>query len=522
MSTLSPDPAINNLTYDERAGCYIRFPSESDAIVASLALSQNCLSWQDLDRILRVVTNPKFDPLKITLRSAADIFQHAERSRVDEYAAKARTRSKTSVRATVSKRQPLPLVILDEILEMFHSERKNALDLGLRDASYGSSYQLKLLNDVERGHTFANMSLVHRSWTLPCQHALGRIVHVTSVEKFLSKDRLKSSIYGPWTTSMIVNAQTGSYDTLRPINLQDLEKFILRFSNLRSLWIKVDFWSSVWWLNDFYGEILKRNHRLQVLRIHGGNGVVPKVSLQPYFDNREHLKELHTLDVHDFSDSDVMMVPHPPPNKSPLRHFTFFASGGLDDVRLASVLPSGLDGEALQTFTLLDHGERDAPNATSFNAIRFATTWRSLNRLVLRSQGLCLAQWAASLLPHCSNLRELSFEDLTLLPTSSGVSYKTFPRSLAKIEFNFTTFGCAQDSSELGLPELVEFLATRSLSELKLLPFGFAPLPAYNGYTVADLAETRRKQERDITIAFRSLTMVCEENGISLRWIIRE
>lgn len=312
MSTQLNESVINDLTYDERAGCYIRFPSETDAIIASLALSQNCLSWQDLDRILRVVTNPKFDPTKITLHSAAEILQHAERSRVDEYAKKAHTRTKSSTRAAVSRRQPLPLVILDEILEIFHRERKLALE---SDRYYGAVYRL---NDVEKGRTFAIMSLVHRSWTLPCQHALGRIVRVTDVDKFISKDRLMSSIYGPWTTSMIINAQTGSNGRLRPINTQDLEKFILRFSNIRSLWIKVgNDWSSVWWLNDFYGEILKRNHRLQVLRLHGGKGVVPKVSLQPYFDNREYLEELHTLDVHDFSDGNVEMVLIPRHRKLP-------------------------------------------------------------------------------------------------------------------------------------------------------------------------------------------------------------
>lgn len=518
MSTQLIDSVINDRTYDERAGCYIRFPSETDAIIASLALSQNCLSWQDLDRILRVVANPKFDPTKITLHSAAEILQHAERSRVDEYAKKAHTRNKSNARAAVSRRQPLPLVILDEVLEIFHRERKLALEPERTYSYYGAVYQL---NDVEKGHTFSIMSLVHRSWTLPCQHALGRIVRITDVDKFISKDRLMSSIHGPWTTSMIINAQTGSNGRLRPINTQDLEKFFLRFSNIRSLWIKVgNDWSSVWWLNDFYGEILKRNHRLQVLRLHGGKGVVPKVSLQPYFDNREHLEELHTLDVHDFSDGDVEMVPHPPPQKSPLRHFTFFASGGMDNVRLASILPSNPDGEGLQTFTLLDEGGRVATLYPSFDAKRFAKTWKTLNRLVLRTQEYYLPQWAASLLPHCSNLRVLSFNDLMQLPASYGVSYKTLPRSLTKIEFNFNDPGSAQFF--LGLPDLLEFLATQSLTGLKLLFFSFAPLTSYGDHLPESRAEKRRKQKKEIRKALIELSLFCEENFITFRWIIRE
>lgn len=105
------------------------------------------------------------------------------------------------------------------------------------------------------------------------------------------------------------------------------------------------------------------------------------------------------------------------------------------------------------------------------------------------------------------------------LPASYGVSYKTLPRSLTKIEFNLNDPGSAQFF--LGLPDLMEFLATQSLTGLKLLFFSFAPLTSYGDLGPESRAERRRKQKKEIREALVELSLFCEENCITFRWIIR-
>ena len=115
-----------------------------------------------------------------------------------EDASGALTDTPITYNSTIRLVEPFPQVILEEILDILHIERREAF---FREQT--NPHRLYKHNGVQRGLVMANMSLVQRSWAGPCQRALGRLLclDVTDICRRRKAD-LPTSIFGVRTLGM--------------------------------------------------------------------------------------------------------------------------------------------------------------------------------------------------------------------------------------------------------------------------------------------------------------------------------
>lgn len=162
--------------FDKQSGLLIPFRSRSDALLAQLVLRHG-LSKGFFNALMDTVLDPSFSPSEVTLRSATDVDVRISEHRRElaEERAHTRTDSPGGTSCDETEMAGIPHIILeaviDRVLDNFEHFTYEA------DATPGSSnnaFASRFQSDLR------NMSLVHRSWTVPVQRALRKRVVLTT------------------------------------------------------------------------------------------------------------------------------------------------------------------------------------------------------------------------------------------------------------------------------------------------------------------------------------------------------
>ena len=100
------------------------FPTQSDAMLANLLLSHK-VPYSSMNLILKIIKHPGFDSKEVTFDSAFEIFQFAEKSRVEDRRAVVRRRSVGGDKRIIQTK--FPQVILLEVLNLLEQEREDLI-----------------------------------------------------------------------------------------------------------------------------------------------------------------------------------------------------------------------------------------------------------------------------------------------------------------------------------------------------------------------------------------------------------
>lgn len=103
----------------------------------------------------------------MTLRNSTDMIKVVEESRLKDRMAVVHERSANRNDRVAHAR--FPHFVLYEVLDIIHAKRMHAMDKTTSRYYWIYDKQHALLS---------NISLVHRSWTLPAQNVLGRILYL--------------------------------------------------------------------------------------------------------------------------------------------------------------------------------------------------------------------------------------------------------------------------------------------------------------------------------------------------------
>ncbi len=224
------------LVHDEWANDDVPFPTKSDALLATFALSKVADPVM-VDNFFSLVMNPTFNPAECTLRTVTDIHSYACNYRKEI----GNTISKDSSLSTIP-----PFVWQEVLLHIGAEYVAHACKLcddavheaiGWNDGIFElESMCLESILDLRCA------SLVHRSWTGPAQRQLGRVLVLHNVNESTLTSAIRSTLYGNWTQILAMSG-TGSIkddnrwegmDTLLP-NLSYLKTFIARLPCLTML-----------------------------------------------------------------------------------------------------------------------------------------------------------------------------------------------------------------------------------------------------------------------------------------------
>ena len=107
--------------FDKVAQAHVVFPTQSDAMLANLLLSHK-VPYTSMNLILKIIKHPGFDSKEVTFDSAFEIFQFAEKSRVEDRRTVVRRRSVGGDTRMMQTR--FPQVILFEVLNVLEQERE--------------------------------------------------------------------------------------------------------------------------------------------------------------------------------------------------------------------------------------------------------------------------------------------------------------------------------------------------------------------------------------------------------------
>lgn len=464
---MHPEPYKGFSAYDKSLHTYTPFSTESDAMLASLLLALE-IPRSTMDFILSIINNKGFDTSKVTLKSSTDIYAISETTRISNLQAIAvnrelvaaheppfRTRPRNCTSSTVN----LPSNVMENVMDFIHAERDISLD-------YVRHRQCSKVHDLlpsERGADLLNMSLVHRTWTFSAQQTLGRIACIEvpgALDNFL-----RSPCFGPWTREIILTVgMTESNYGDGPHALDLLQRFLLRFQNLRSLTLKIGPYGRNW-VRDLGAEILRRNTYLRTVSIQTFNGA--DFHLSPALDILNGLRDLDSVEIGDCMAHGLALALEQfgaqPASTSP-RAVSMTLLNHKDEKRLQALVSSNRDNRLLSLSLQFGHGRF---SHFSFDPRRIAHIFRDLQEL--RFPPRDTERLAEILIPLCPTLRKLHLD----LQPASNSDYleelqQLFPSSLEHLGFHFVNTQLNEGKDMAGWDaQISELLSGKRLAALR-------------------------------------------------------
>lgn len=305
-------PFDGSYAFNKESSTYVAFATQSDAMLASLQLFHD-IPRSIIDLVLSLVTHPEFDSRKITLKSSVDVIRSVEEARLEKRMAVVHGRSMGRNGGGRGIDQAgIPLFVLEDILDIVVSSRERRIKELLQKHLEKRDMFAERINqvDLEENVTLSDMSLVHRSWTIPAQRALGKAVFFRTAVLQSHLDyrpffRRQNSVYGPWTSTLAIQLlhptkgmlAIGLEDTVtvqidwsfesellaaeafakedeiaeHEVNKQqinDLIGFLLTFTNLKNVHIESYFPFYTTLFTPTIKEIVHQNTFLQELSLH--------------------------------------------------------------------------------------------------------------------------------------------------------------------------------------------------------------------------------------------------------------
>lgn len=297
MSEDQQQPFIGSRAFNEANSAYVSFPSQADAMLASLQLFHD-IPCRFMDLFFSVVTHPDFDAKQVTLRDSVDVINVVEESRLKDRMAVVHKRAHGADGHT--KQAGFPQFVLYEVLDIIHAERMvNVKKWFEKSLSNMKMYEESIT--IPEDDIFKSLAHVHRTWTWPAQKALGRVLFIGrpthepeyssdkgSMDVFL--DPIRKSIFGPWTSVVAIQlfcpmklGHCGCCDFSRPSELEyddivresyyqwfeTLHRILVGFTRLKSLYVKSYSLLFTEWPTASIGVMLCQNTRLEEVLLYG-------------------------------------------------------------------------------------------------------------------------------------------------------------------------------------------------------------------------------------------------------------
>lgn len=413
--------------FDKASLTYIPFQTHADAMLASLQLFHN-VPCQIMNLIIAMVAHPEFDSKCITLRSSRDVIQIVEEARLRERATVVRKRSLNAEGHMEHWQTKFPQVILHEVLDIIHAKRQDVIK---------EAYEKELddFDDCDEVELLSNLSLVHRSWTLASQKALGRILRVR--ENIGDLDYLSclthSTIYGSWTSVVAMvflppDRYNFRYDLMdkNRQRFETLHRILLRFSHLKQIHIQSHSALATIWSNFTIGEMVRQNIYLEELTLHAKHDAdyssMSSFNLDPLIEVKSTSDNLQILSVRGglFSTEAQKKVLQGGMFAS-LRSLhvegIYFKDGNsLTLAVLLSNLSSGYSPR-LESLSISDvyPGEFDSMvTETKFTPRQCATMFEHL--CTLRVSSPVADRWIKWITPHCTYLKHVTLQTMFSSP----------------------------------------------------------------------------------------------------------
>lgn len=441
-------PFVECRALDQNTETYFTFPSQADAMLASLLLFHNVERYI-IDTIFSVATHPDFDSKNVTLRSWGDVMDAVEERRLKDRMAVVHKRSLDSDGHMVQA--GLPHFVLEEVLDIIHCDRLDSIESAF-EQTWDEEMMYFNSMDIEEDHTLKAMTRVHRSWTYPAQKALGRVLHIgrPTDEMTVLLNPVRKSIFGPWTSVVAVQffhpidevesvhsscscytchgcgSTEITYEYLDDDDASDdyrqwfetLHRMLVGFTNLKFILIKSYAPIFTEWSNSMFEDLVRRNIHLKEITLYAKTG--EPFTLDPLIGNSRILESLKTLNISNarFSDAgrekamQVAMQAAGFPNFSTL---TLSRSSRTlhDDFTMLSIL-SAHPVHCLTSLQIIDDTsersfEKDMTRALAPS--RCAILFNRLRTLHIYDM-VSADQWLKWIIPYCSSLESLSITKL--------------------------------------------------------------------------------------------------------------
>lgn len=458
MSSDHQKPFIDSRAFVKEAKTYVDFSSQTNAMLASLQLFHD-VPCHIMDLVLSVVTHPDFDTKQITLSNSVDVIDVVEERRLKDRMAVVHRRSLNS--DGYLEQAGFSQFILDEVLDIIHADRLDTVKARFEEtldneAMYYNSMRIKEDNILKA------MSLVHRSWTIPAQKALGRILHIgrPSDEMEVLLDPVRKSIFGPWTSVIAIqlfcpieriekslcvdcdkdkeNSAVLCYSCAERYDyewddsdrqdecayvdgriterdrqwFENLHRIVVSFTHLKCFFLKSYTSSVIEWCDHMFKEVVRRNMHLEEIIMYVARGDEP-YDLSPLIQNLQNSEHLRTLKLQGaWFNRVVLTKAMRGPCFARLTSLTakrFYEDMGyvLEIFRILSA-QSNL---RLKSLCILDDGERDyslkIDTASVLNPTQCATLFGHLRVLHIDSTESA-DQWFELIGPYCPSLESLS------------------------------------------------------------------------------------------------------------------
>lgn len=297
MSEGQQQPFIGSRAFNEANSAYVSFPSQADAMLASLQLFHD-VPCRFMDLFFSVVTHPDFDSKQVTLRDSVDVINVVEESRLKDRMAVVHKRAHGADGHT--KQAGFPQFVLDEVLDIIHAKRMVNIEASFeRSLSDAEMYRESIT--IPEDYAFKSLALVHRTWTLPAQKALGRVFFIGrpthepersddngSMDVLL--DPIRKSIFGPWTSVVAIQlfcpmklghcgccdyfyTEECWYDNIVRESyyqwFEALHRIIVGFTRLKSLYVKSYAFLFTELATDSIQAMFQQNTRLEEVLLYG-------------------------------------------------------------------------------------------------------------------------------------------------------------------------------------------------------------------------------------------------------------
>lgn len=565
MTSDNRQPFIDSRAFDTANSTYVPFPSQADAMLASLQLFHD-VPCRIMNLIYSVVTHPDFDSKQLTLRNSVDVIDVVEEHRLKDRMAVVQERSASRDGRVVQA--GFPHFILDEVLDIIHAERMNSIKARFEEHLDAKAMYCKSVH-IQEDDTLKAMTHVHRSWTMLAQKTLGRVLHIgrpTDIMCYILPSPVRKSIFGPWTSAVAVQffhpvepkeahycerceerdesehqydsdglryECTEVYNTERCRQwFETLHRILVGFTSLKSLYIKSYSRILTMWFNVTFGEMVRRNVRLEELTLYAMDRKT--FDLNPLLENATLLKNLRKLNIERALISDVAVRnAMQGPGFACLSNVTIkcFCTSLKNDLVLLSIF-SSQSNSRLESLRIIDaHGERthyeeefgDFGRARVSWSLQRAAIFASLRVLHIDSQDSA-DKWFEWIGPYCSRLESLSIRDSTgpkRLTSEEDVRRASFPPQ-STIVFDHLCTLCIDSKTAANLwlkwigPSCSTLQSLTLATNVSVTPdtFNFIPATIQNLELVLWTSEGKRSL-KEVTGWMNSILNITSSNHLS-------
>lgn len=493
-------PYIDSRAYNEANSTYVGFPSQSDAMLASLLLFHN-VPCRIMDLILSVVTDPDFDPKDVTLRKSVDIIDTVEESRLKDRMAAVHERTRDHHGDDGHIEQAgfnFPRLVLNNVLDIIHAERMDDIRAQFEETlSIESMHTMRVKQDV----TLKAMSLVHRSWTAPAQEALGRILYIgeSTEDMDICLPPVRKSIFGPWTSVVAVqffpqirwvpeeDCKYLEIETVVDVDdfcgFENLHRILVGFTNLKSVFIKAYAEPFTTWSNLTFAEIVRRNINLEEVTLYSMTSR-KTFDLSPLIEDSRRSEHLRSLNVRratftNVAPENLKAMQLEGPCFTRLSNVKITISFGSEhDLAILHVLSKQPNAHLKSLGIVYEYGltypyERFMRD---FTDAQCAALFGKLSALRIEIE-LGSSQWLKWIGPFCPGLQSLTLSTTASPEPSPGILYQ-LPTAIQHLDLRLTSSEGVQrtdvEKINIWMMYLREVSSSRHFSRLKSLTFSLS------------------------------------------------